>query len=85
MVNASGSALLGLLAGLAGGRGLGPDLHLILGAGFLGGYTTFSAASLAAVRMVEERRWIASLASSLGMLLTSAAAAALGLLVGVAL
>ncbi len=85
VVNASGSALLGLLAGLAAGRGLGPDLHLILGAGFLGGYTTFSAASLAAVRMVEERRWIASLASSLGMLLTSAAAAALGLLVGVAL
>jgi CrcB protein len=84
-INVSGSAFLGLLAGLARDRVLDADLHLILGAGFLGGYTTFSAASLATVRLVEERRWAASLASSLGMLLGSTAAAALGLVVGLAL
>ena len=57
----------------------------MLGAGFLGGYTTFSAASLATVRLVEERRWAASLASSLGMLLASVAAAGIGLAIGLAL
>ena len=85
LINVSGSALLGLLAGLAADRTVPPALQLILGAGFLGGYTTFSAASLATVRLVEERRWAASLASSLGMLLGSAAVAALGLVVGLAL
>jgi fluoride exporter len=85
VINVSGSALLGLTAGLGASRLLAPDVQLVLGAGFVGGYTTFSAASLATVRLVEERRWAASLTSSLGMLLGSAAAAALGLLVGLAL
>jgi CrcB protein len=85
VINASGSAVLGLLAGLVGNRVVGADLHLVLGAGFLGGYTTFSAASLATVRLVEERRWAASLASSLGMLVASVAAAGIGLAVGLAL
>jgi fluoride exporter len=84
-INVSGSAFLGLLAGLATDRVLGADIHLVLGAGFLGGYTTFSAASLATVRLVEERHWAAALASSLGMLLGSTVAAALGLVVGLAL
>lgn len=85
VINVSGSALLGLVSGLAAGRLLAPDVQLVLGAGFLGGFTTFSAASLATVRLVQERRWATSLASSLGMLLGSAAAAALGLAIGLAL
>jgi CrcB protein len=85
VINVSGSAVLGLLAGLVSDRVLGTDLHLVLGAGFLGGYTTFSAASLATVRLVAERRWVASLASSLGMLLASVAAAGIGLAAGLAL
>jgi CrcB protein len=84
LINVSGSAVLGLLAGLAAHRGLGAELQLILGAGFLGGYTTFSAASLATVRLVEARRWAASAASSLGMLLGSVAAA-LGVVIGLGL
>lgn len=85
VINVSGSALLGLTTGLAAHRLLTPDVATILGTGFLGGYTTFSAASLASVRLVEERRWAASVVSSLGMLLGSAAAAALGLVVGLSL
>jgi CrcB protein len=85
LVNVTGSLLLGLLAGLVADRALGPELHLVLGAGFLGGYTTLSAASLATVRLVEERRWAASLAAGLGMLVGSVVAAALGLVAGLAL
>ena len=85
VINVSGSAMLGLLAGLGAHRLLTPDVQLVLGAGFLGGYTTFSAASLATVRLVEELRWAASLASSLGMPLGSVTAAAVGLIIGLAL
>ena len=85
VINVSGSALLGLLAGSAADRALAADLQLILGAGFLGGYTTFSAASLATVQLIEERRWATTAASSLGMLLGSVAAAALGMATGLAL
>jgi fluoride exporter len=82
VINVSGSALLGLLAGLAADRVVAPDVVLVLGSGFLGGYTTFSAASLATIRLIEQRRWAAALGSSLGMLLSAAAAAVLGFLVG---
>jgi fluoride exporter len=85
VINVSGSALLGLLAGLAADRVVAPDVVLVLGSGFLGGYTTFSAASLATVRLIEQRRWSLALASSLGMLLGATGAAALGLLAGRAL
>lgn len=85
IVNVSGSVLLGLIAGLATARVMDPDLQLVLGAGLLGGYTTFSAASLATAQLAEERRWAASLLSSVGMLAGSTAAAALGLVVGLAL
>ena len=82
VINLSGSALLGLLVGLAADRVVAPDVVLVLGAGFLGGYTTFSAASLATVRLLEERRPVAALGSSFGMLLSAAITAGIGLLVG---
>lgn len=85
VINIGGSALLGVLAGLASAQVVHPEIQLIVGAGFLGGYTTFSAASLATVELAEERRWPATLLSSLGMLVSSSAAAALGLVLGSAL
>jgi CrcB protein len=85
VINVSGSALLGLLTGLAAQQLVAPGFPMVLGAGFLGGYTTFSAASLATVRTIENRRWVIALTSSVGMLLGSTAAAALGLLVGLSL
>lgn len=85
VINVSGSALLGLVTGLAAGRILPDGVAAVIGAGFLGGYTTFSAASLATLRLVEERRWGAALASSLGMLSTSTLAAGVGLIAGLSL
>ncbi|HLL61450.1 MAG TPA: CrcB family protein [Propionibacteriaceae bacterium] len=82
VINVSGSAVLGLLAGLAAHRVVAPDVLVVLGAGFLGGYTTFSAASLATVRLTEQGRWLAAVGSSVGMVLSTAAAAAIGVLVG---
>ena len=59
--------------------------QLIIGTGFLGGYTTFSAAAVEVVRRLEERRWSAAVISALGMPAAAAVAAALGLLVGLGL
>ncbi|MDQ0275755.1 CrcB protein [Arthrobacter silviterrae] len=77
-INVSGSLLLGLLTALAGASVLPTQWSLILGTGFLGGYTTFSTASYETVRLLAERRWVASLASGLGTIVACVAAAALG-------
>jgi CrcB protein len=42
VINVSGSLLLGLTVGLAGRHGLAPVPATLIGAGFLGGYTTWS-------------------------------------------
>ena len=78
LINVSGSFLLGLLTGLAG-RALPPELLLVLGTGLLGGYTTFSTASVETVRLLQQRRVVASLTSGLGVLAVTIAAALLGL------
>lgn len=78
LINVSGSFLLGLLTGLAG-RGLPPELLLVLGTGLLGGYTTFSTASVETVRLLQQRRVAASLTYGLGVLVITIAAALLGL------
>jgi CrcB protein len=51
LINASGSLLLGLVVGLTSSQLLPETLHAIVGAGFLGGYTTFSTASFETVRL----------------------------------
>lgn len=54
VVNASGSLLIGLLAGLVEFRQLlGPGARLLLVVGILGGYTTFSAFSLETVALLR--------------------------------
>ena len=55
---------------------------LVLGTGFLGGYTTFSTAAYETVRLAEQRRWAAALAHGLGQVVLATALAALGYLVG---
>jgi len=81
LINVTGSFLLGLLTGLAG-HGLPPELLLVLGTGLLGGYTTFSTASVETVRLLQQRRFAASLASGLGVLALTVVAALLGLALG---
>lgn len=90
VVNLSGSFALGLAVGLAGDQpwvnGAGLD---VLGIGFLGGYTTFSTAMLQAVQGVGEpgaatggtrAGFVRAGALAAWMLLSSVAAAALGVL-----
>lgn len=81
-INVSGSFVLGLLTGLASVQILPEAWHLIIGTGFLGGYTTFSTASFETVRLIQERRWTLSLTTGLGTLVLATAAAGLGLWLG---
>ena len=82
LINLSGSLLLGLVAGLLAGELLTEPASLVLGTGFLGGYTTFSTAAYEAVRLAEQRRWAAALAHGLGQAVAATGLATLGYLVG---
>ena len=82
LINVTGSFLLGLVTGLATAHTLPAEWRLILGTGFLGGYTTFSTASLETVRLAQEGRWRASALNAFGMLAGSLLAAAFGLWLG---
>lgn len=82
VINLTGSFLLGLLAGLSAGALLPASALLVLGTGFLGGYTTFSTATYETVRMVEQQRWGAALVHGLGQVVVATALAALGFVLG---
>ncbi|QNN63849.1 CrcB family protein [Leucobacter denitrificans] len=75
VVNLSGSFVLGLL--------LGADLVWpAIGAGLLGGYTTFSTASLDTVRLLREKRYVAAAGNAFGTLGIAVILATTGLLLG---
>jgi fluoride exporter len=82
VINVTGSLLLGLITGLAISHGLPQQWHLILGSGFLGGYTTFSTASVETVRLLQAGRYASAVVNGLGMLVLSVLAAAVGLWLG---
>ena len=77
-INVSGSVLLGFLAGLVMDGQAPESLQLILGTGFLGGYTTFSTASLETIRLVQSGRMGLALVNGLGSMAISVGAAAAG-------
>jgi len=79
IINVSGSLLLGFLTGLTAFHAAPADWRIVLGTGFLGGYTTFSTASFETARLVMERKGVASVVNSLGMLVLTLIAAAAGL------
>ncbi len=79
-VNASGSLLLGLVAGLVLFTGAPGELRLVVGTGFCGGYTTFSTASVDTVRLAQQGRTLAAVANGLGTLLLTLLAGGAGLL-----
>lgn len=78
LVNVTGSFLLGLLVG----AGAGDDTVAVLGTGFLGGYTTFSTASVQTATFLLERRPAAAIAHGLGVLVICVAAASAGFALG---
>jgi CrcB protein len=83
VVNLTGSLLLGVVLGLTLAQALPERWHVMLGAGFLGGYTTFSTASVETVRLAQERRAGAALVHAFGLPLAAVAVAAVGLWLGV--
>ena len=85
LINATGSLLLGLVVGLTSAHLLPETLHAVVGAGFLGGYTTFSTASFETVRLLQERRLGAAALNGIGMLAVCVLLAAAGLVLGSAL
>lgn len=80
LVNVSACLLLGALTGLTAGGASPGELRAVIGVGFLGGYSTFSTASVEAARLVRAGRgWTAVLHAG-GMLLACTSAALVGLL-----
>ena len=78
VINATGSLLLGLLTGWALSTA-DSEVLAILGTGFLGGYTTFSTASVEAARLARGDRGGAALLHALMMVVLSLSAAFFGL------
>jgi CrcB protein len=92
IVNISACLLVGLLTGWAlahtGAFATLPEaasaatVKYLLGSGFLGGYSTFSTASLDGVRLLEQKRYVAALIHTGGMLVLSIAFCFVGLWIG---
>ncbi len=78
LINITGSLLLGIIVG----AGSSDAWHTIAGIGFLGGYTTFSTASVETAHLVLDRRHVAAFVNATTMLLASIGAAALGYVIG---
>lgn len=85
LINLLGSFLLGLLTGLVSAQILPEAIRLVVGVGFLGGFTTFSTASFETVRLLQARKWVAGILNGLGVMAGTGVLAALGLWVGNAL
>lgn len=79
VVNVSACFLLGLVTGWTLRHPDGAGVATVVGVGFLGGYSTFSTASVEGVRLLRERRPWSALVHAGGMLVASLVAAALGI------
>lgn len=78
IINLTGSFALGCVTGLMWDH----PLAAIIGSGLLGGYTTFSTASLDTAQLLMARRWGAALVNGVGMLVVAVVLAIAGLLCG---
>lgn len=67
VVNLVGAFLIGLVTGFSS-TWLSQDWSVILASGLLGGYTTFSTASLDTVRLVQQQRYVSAMLHGLGVL-----------------
>lgn len=83
MVNVTGSLALGLLVGMLSGVTAGSEYVLaVFGTGLLGGYTTFSTASLDAVGLVRSGHGLTALGYAVGTMIATVVAAVSGLWLG---
>lgn len=81
LINVAGSLLLGVLTGLTLYHHTPDGWRVVLGTGFCGGFTTFSTASFASVRLTQDSRPTLAALNVMGTLALCAASAAVGLLV----
>ncbi|HKT39303.1 MAG TPA: fluoride efflux transporter CrcB [Ktedonobacterales bacterium] len=82
LINVSGAFALGLLATVGGASIALSQARLVLGTGFLGGYTTFSTLSYDTHSLHRSNQRRAAWLNALGSLGIGLAAAALGILCG---
>ena len=82
VVNLSGSLVLGVVTGLAAHALLPDDWRLVLGTGMMGGYTTFSTASLETVELLLDRRPGPAALHAVAMVVGCAVLALAGLVLG---
>lgn len=84
-VNVTGAVLLGLLTGLHASGQVEADAFTIAGAGFFGGFTTFSTWMVESIRLGEQGAaagLVAVAANVVGLLAAGLAGAAMGMQVG---
>jgi len=79
-VNLAGSLVMGFVTGLFVFVGVSHQWVAVIGTGFCGGLTTWSAASWETVRLVEEREWSAAAITAVGSLVAGCLFAAAGFL-----
>jgi len=82
IVNLLGGLLMGLLAGAVARDGVGMPVHLLIGTGILGGFTTFSAFSLEVAALIERGLFGAALGYALASVIGSVLLFFAGLLAG---
>lgn len=82
VINVTGSLVLGLVTGAGESGALSLPVVAVLGTGMMGGYTTFSTASVETVQLLRSGKPRTAVLNGLGMLVVSVGAAALGLLIG---
>ncbi|WP_394553302.1 fluoride efflux transporter CrcB [Agromyces sp. MMS24-JH15] len=80
IANLAGSAVAGVVLGLAERAAIGQDLRLVLATGFCGGLTTFSTWTVESVELLDAGRWRPALANVAVTLALGLAAAAGGYL-----
>ncbi len=81
LVNLSGSLLIGILLGVVRDQRWAPEVFLLLGVGFLGGFTTFSSFSWETFELIKKGESVLAFAYAAGSILLGLGAAALGYVV----
>ncbi|MCR2764821.1 CrcB family protein [Microbacterium sp. zg.B48] len=82
IINATGSLALGVVTGLVAAHTVPGPVGLIVGTGLIGGYTTFSTASLETVRLLIDGRLRAAALNGIALLAVNALLAGCGILLG---
>jgi len=82
IINVTGAIALGIIAGLVAAHIAQPDWQIVIGTGFLGGYTTFSTTSFETVRLIQQGRFRLAVVLALSQLALALAGATGGYAIG---